>query len=238
MNSTDEIQQGVPPATPMPLASKPISNPIPQTELNGELGNPLAAPDLGWFTRWQFKRSYWLMNREYHAIIALSSSLKSLNVIVKNALAGFAFYLHKRDLVCGHVLGLDIYTLGRTAQLCQSSPACPCQDEIDQLTPRAIALLRPSLVRDRIKLRSNSAKPPRTVSINLPCGVAVSAHGSLRDRKPAPRSETLASTFKRSLVLLASRSSLATIRMSPLSSAARTRARAARSVFAPLCFSL
>jgi len=72
------------------------------------------------------------MNREYHAIIALSSSLKSLNVIVKHALACFAFYLHKSDLVCGYVLGLDIYSLGRTAQLCQSSPSRPCQDEIDQ----------------------------------------------------------------------------------------------------------
>jgi hypothetical protein len=43
-------------------------------------------------------------------------------------------------------------------------------------TPLAIARVRPSPVLARIKLRSNSASPPRTVSINRPCGVVVSAH--------------------------------------------------------------
>lgn len=42
-------------------------------------------------------------------------------------------------------------------------------------TPRALARSRPSPVRLRINSRSNSAGPPRTVSINLPCGVVVSA---------------------------------------------------------------
>jgi hypothetical protein len=44
-----------------------------------------------------------------------------------------------------------------------------------ELTPRACARLRPSPVRARISSRSNSAKPPRTVSIRRPCGVVVSA---------------------------------------------------------------
>jgi ABC-type uncharacterized transport system substrate-binding protein len=47
-----------------------------------------------------------------------------------------------------------------------------------------------------------------------------------------------ANTFRRSLVLLASRSRRMTSRTSPLSRAARTRASAALSVLAPLCFSL
>ena len=34
--------------------------------------------------------------------------------------------------------------------------------------------------------RSNSASPPRTVSINRPCGVVVSAQVSASDLKPAP----------------------------------------------------
>jgi hypothetical protein len=34
--------------------------------------------------------------------------------------------------------------------------------------------------------RSNSARPPSTVSINRPYGVVVSAHVSARERKPAP----------------------------------------------------
>ena len=49
---------------------------------------------------------------------------------------------------------------------------------LPNLTPRAIALARPSPVLVMIRLRSNSANPPRTVSINLPCGVVVSAHAS------------------------------------------------------------
>jgi len=38
---------------------------------------------------------------------------------------------------------------------------------------------------DPISSRSNSAKPPRTVSISLPCGVVVSAQASFIDLKPA-----------------------------------------------------
>jgi predicted nucleotide-binding protein len=45
----------------------------------------------------------------------------------------------------------------------------------------------PPPVLARISSRSNSAKPPRTVSISLPCGVVVSAQASLSDLKPTPR---------------------------------------------------
>jgi len=74
-------------------------------------------------------------------------------------------------------------------------------------TPRAFARSRPSPVRARISSRSNSAKPPSTVSINRPCGVVVSAQASFRDRKPALRSPMAASVFRRSRVVRASRSS-------------------------------
>ncbi len=50
----------------------------------------------------------------------------------------------------------------------------------------ALARSRPSLVRLRINSRSNSARPPRTVSVKQPCGVVVSAQVSRSDRKPAP----------------------------------------------------
>jgi hypothetical protein len=43
-------------------------------------------------------------------------------------------------------------------------------------TPRALARSRPSLVRARMRSRSNSARPPSTVSISRPCNVVVSAH--------------------------------------------------------------
>lgn len=68
----------------------------------------------------------------------------------------------------------------------------------------------PSPVRARIRSRSNSAKPPRTVSISRPCAVAVSAHASPRDRKPAPRSAMNARVLRRSRVDRARRSSLVT----------------------------
>ena len=44
------------------------------------------------------------------------------------------------------------------------------------LTPRSCARFLPSPVRARISSRSNSARPPRTVSISRPCGLVVSAH--------------------------------------------------------------
>jgi hypothetical protein len=53
-------------------------------------------------------------------------------------------------------------------------------------TPRAFARTRPSPVRARINSRSNSAKPPSTVSINRPWGVVVSAHASANDLNMAP----------------------------------------------------
>jgi hypothetical protein len=67
-----------------------------------------------------------------------------------------------------------------------------------QTTARRLAVLAgPSLQRDRIKLRSNSANPPNTLSINRPSGVVVSAHASDSDRKPAFRFDTASSTFRR-----------------------------------------
>lgn len=61
-------------------------------------------------------------------------------------------------------------------------------------------------MRLRINSRSNSAKPPRTVSINLPCAVVVSAQVSRSDMDPAPLSATTPISFRRSLVDRASRS--------------------------------
>src|SRR5262249_56658789 len=75
-------------------------------------------------------------------------------------------------------------------------------------TPRAFARARPSPVRARISSRSNSARPPRTVSISRPWAVVVSAQASLRLLKPAPRSEIAAMTLRRSRVERASRSRL------------------------------
>ena len=50
-------------------------------------------------------------------------------------------------------------------------------------TPRSRARLRPSPVRAAISERSNSARPPSTVSMSLPWGVVVSAQVSLSERK-------------------------------------------------------
>jgi len=68
------------------------------------------------------------------------------------------------------------------------------------LCPRALARALPSLVRARINSRSNSASPAKTVTIKRPCAVVVSAHASLRERKPAPLAMIVASVFKRSQV--------------------------------------
>src|SRR6476659_9566282 len=74
-------------------------------------------------------------------------------------------------------------------------------------TPAAVARVLPSLVLALISSFSNSARPPRTVSINLPCGVVVSAQVSASDLKPAPRLLISCNVFRRSRVLLARRSS-------------------------------
>src|SRR5262249_34128139 len=85
-------------------------------------------------------------------------------------------------------------------------------------TPRALARLRPSSVRARISSRSNSARPPRTVSNSLPCGVVVSAQASASDLKLAPALATASRMLSKSLVDRASRSSRVTTSRSPASS--------------------
>ena len=105
------------------------------------------------------------------------------------------------------------------------------------LTPRAFARSRPSLVLAKMRCLSNSANPPSTVIISLPCGVVVSAQELPRDLKPAPRSPIAARVLSRSLVLRARRSSLVTSNTSPSSRTATALAKALRSVTAPLTFS-
>jgi len=99
------------------------------------------------------------------------------------------------------------------------------------------ARFRPSSVLARISSRSNSASPPSTVSISLPCAVVVSAHASASDLKPAPAFATASSTLSRSRVERASRSSRVTSNTSPAPRAPMAFARAFLSVTAPLTFS-
>ena len=66
---------------------------------------------------------------------------------------------------------------------------------LPNLTPLAIALVRPSLVLDKIIDLSNSDKAPSTAKINRPCGLVVSIIGSASDRKPAPFSAMVARTY-------------------------------------------
>ena len=101
------------------------------------------------------------------------------------------------------------------------------------MTPRALARCRPSPVRVRIRSRSNSARPPRTVSISRPCEVVVSAQVSRSDLNPAPFSDTSPSTFNRSRVDLASRSSRVTTSTSPFSKPAIAALSCFRSARAP-----
>jgi hypothetical protein len=58
--------------------------------------------------------------------------------------------------------------------------------------------------------RSNSARPPSTVSIRRPCGVVVSAQGSPSDLKLAPAYAIASRLFSRSRVERARRSSFMT----------------------------
>src|SRR5262249_25074979 len=100
-------------------------------------------------------------------------------------------------------------------------------------TPRALARLRPSSVRARISSRSNSARPPRTISNSLPCGVVVSAQASASDLKLAPALATAQRMLSKSLVDRASRSSRVTTSTSPASSLRIALASSGRSVLAP-----
>jgi hypothetical protein len=68
------------------------------------------------------------MNCEDHAVVTLPSRLKSIDVIVKHILTGFALDLHEGDLARGHVFGLNVDTFNGPAQLCESNPASARQD--------------------------------------------------------------------------------------------------------------
>jgi hypothetical protein len=68
-----------------------------------------------------------------------------------------------------------------------------------------LARERPSPMRARISSRSNSANPPRTVSIRRPCALVVSAHVSPSEWNPALRSVIVARVFRRSRVELVER---------------------------------
>jgi len=101
-----------------------------------------------------------------------------------------------------------------------------------------IAEFERELIRARINSRSNSARPPSTVSIKRPWALVVSAQASLRLLKPAPRSAIAAITLSRSRVDLASRSSRVTTSTSPGSSRPIAFTSSGRSVLAPDIFSL
>ena len=104
--------------------------------------------------------------------------------------------------------------------------------------PDCCARCLPSDVRNWIKSRSNSAMPPRTVSISLPTGLEVFAQGSASDRKAACFALVALMMLSRSLVDLANRSNRVTIRVSPDSNAFKARRSSRRSLLAPLIFSL
>ena len=90
-----------------------------------------------------------------------------------------------------HFAGLTLAHLEHALEKCDSLPmgrtltlrGGKSQWQVTRTTARA----RPSPVRARISSRSNSARPPSTVSIKRPCAVVVSAHVSPSDRNPASR---------------------------------------------------
>ena len=104
-------------------------------------------------------------------------------------------------------------------------------------TPRALARSRPAPVRARMSSRSNSARPPRTVSISRPCGVVVSAQLSFKLLNPAPFAAISAKILSKSRVLRARRSSRLTTSTSPDSSLETALRSSGRSVRAPDSFS-
>ena len=98
---------------------------------------------------------------------------------------------------------------------------------------RQYAAQWPSPFLARISSRSNSARPPSTVSISRPCGVVVSAQASPSDLNAAPVLPTASRILSKSR---ASRSSRVTISTSPASRHLTTLANSGRSVFTPLIF--
>lgn len=139
-------------------------------------------------------------------------------------------YCHRIDVVRSCDVGLrlaSLKTLKGFAPLVRVELRRPSELDAASLSP----LTTP--VRALVSSRSNSANPPKTVSMSRPCGVVVSAQVSPIDRKPAPLSAIVARMLSRSRVERARRSRRATMTTSPVSSEARSRASPLRSERAP-----
>src|SRR5712691_2177152 len=148
-------------------------------------------------------------------------------------------YRWNLDHIATRLLGLDLGSGQiRNALAQQDFNGAQLSRGRPNRTPRSFARLRPTPVRARINSRSNSARPPSTVSISRPWALVVSAQASLRLLKPAPRSAIAAITLSRSRVDLASRSSRVTTSTSPGSSRPIAFTSSGRSVLAPDTFSL
>ena len=103
--------------------------------------------------------------------------------------------------------------------------------------PSAFAISIPSRCLSKMFSRSNSASAPKTVSINLPCGVVVSIL-SLRLTNSTPFSVSSEMIESKSRVFLAIREILSTITISPTRTKAIISLNARRSVFFPLALSV
>jgi hypothetical protein len=99
--------------------------------------------------------------------------------------------------------------------------------------PRALARLRPSAVRMRIRSRATSASPLSTEIIKRPVLVAVSAHGSASDRNRPPLSTICLTMESRAGEAVDPRHR----HHSPGASALRSLSNARRSGRAPVAFS-
>jgi len=105
-------------------------------------------------------------------------------------------------------------------------------------TPARLARSLPSLVLILISSRSNSARPPSTVSISLPAGVVVSAQGSARDLNNHSLSAICFTVVRRSMVDRANRSNRVTTTTAPGSKDFMRLRNSGRSLRIPLAFSL
>ena len=115
-----------------------------------------------------------------------------------------------------------------------ASMAGGCAKVFSEKTPRAFARARPSPVRARIS--SNSARPPKTVSISRPCGVVVSAQVSDDDLNVAPALAMASRMLSKSRVERASLSRHVTTTVSPSPSVLISFASCGLSDRAPLIY--